>query len=396
MKEASYISILSDMASILLNLKGYSHIRKFWLRSLGGVTPTPFNIYASLYCSSLLLSKERRHKIDKYCSKNNLFGFYAKAWSRYLVGDYRGSLYFTEQSLSFKHKESIVLKALNIFEVEDITELYKVVSDHLARVRYWIILANRVETEEDFEFLEAKYNEAISQKVISSTNYEILAKLVLAAQRASLYDKASSLQERIPVPERQKILANKKKGQETLNQNNSRVALKALYTVAKETGTDLFMVSGTLLGFVRENAFLPHDSDLDLGIFNSANIEKFFEGVRHYGVFIVIPQRCKHCFKVKHINGTPIDLFIHYQDKDDYWHSGVKVSWHNSPFTLKKANFLGIEVNIPADPEKYLSENYGTNWRIPQKSFDSTFDCPNCKVVNQKEIDIYKKFTQDK
>lgn len=102
-----------------------------------------------------------------------------------------------------------------------------------------------------------------------------------------------------------------------------------------------------------------------------------------------MPQRSPHCLRVRHVNGTPIDIFTHYRDKNDFWHGGVKVSWHNSPFTLKEIQFKGIPVLIPDNPETYLEENYGKDWKLPKEKFDSAVDCPNLKIENEYELRIH-------
>ena len=100
-------------------------------------------------------------------------------------------------------------------------------------------------------------------------------------------------------------------------------------------------------------------------------------------------KRSPHCMRIRHFNGTAIDIFTHYREKDDYWHAASKTSWHNSPFVLKKVEFLGFETYIPDPPEKYLEENYGKDWRIPKTKFDSAVECPNYKILNEGDYQIY-------
>ena len=36
---------------------------------------------------------------------------------------------------------------------------------------------------------------------------------------------------------------------------------------------------------------------------------------------------------------------------------------------IKQIDFNGKMINVPKDSEKYLSERYGSNWRIPDKNY---------------------------
>ena len=145
-----------------------------------------------------------------------------------------------------------------------------------------------------------------------------------------------------------------------------------------------------MLGFIRDGKFLSHDTDLDTGIFEDVSSDSLKEAIYNAGCFSIMPQRTSHCIRIRHANGTPIDIFTHYKEKNDYWHSGVKVSWHNSPFKLKYIDFIGIHICIPDNPERYLEENYGKEWRVPASQFDSALDCPNSKVENESELHIHR------
>ena len=107
------------------------------------------------------------------------------------------------------------------------------------------------------------------------------------------------------------------------------------------------------------------------------------------------PARSSGAIRLRHVNGTAIDVFYHVREQRDYWHAGVKARWHNSPFTLAKREFLGREYLIPEDFETYLKENYG-DWRMPKTPFDSVYDTPNAEIVNEDEMVVhdYRLFLQ--
>ncbi len=255
----------------------------------------------------------------------------------------------------------------------------------LSKRKTWIKLANWVNTQEDFEKINALFHCALNRKRIPQNDVEILKNLAMGAQRAGEYTVAEAIWQNI-LSLHPKTKTSKKK----LHPKLAREALGDLLHSAQSTQLPLFLISGTLLGMVRDGQFLLHDTDLDVGVFDDVCDEKtLYRTIEQSGKFSIMPERSKHSVRIRHINGTPIDIFRHYREKDDFWHSGVKASWHNSPFSLKKATFQGMEVLIPNNPEKYLEENYGKNWHIPQKKFDSAVDCPNFKVANPWEMKIH-------
>ena len=84
---------------------------------------------------------------------------------------------------------------------------------------------------------------------------------------------------------------------------------------------------------------------------------------------------------LRHRGGAPIDIFRFYREGDVIWHDGVFVRWRNSPFTVARRDVGGQALPLPADPERYLTENYG-DWRTPDPQFDAfTDDAPNLEVT---------------
>ena len=170
--------------------------------------------------------------------------------------------------------------------------------------------------------------------------------------------------------------------------NKAAEALKDLY----EESVDMpkpFLISGTLLGLIREGKFIGWDKDIDVGIF--CNKEKAYEIVKEFrkSKFFVVRKVdiTSDRIRLVHINGTMIDVFPHYTDKNDskVWHDGSASRWWNSPFSIKETEFIGEKVWIPSNPELYLDENYG-NWRIPVEIFDARLDAPNVEVTDQEYL----------
>jgi tetratricopeptide (TPR) repeat protein len=150
-------------------------------------------------------------------------------------------------------------------------------------------------------------------------------------------------------------------------------------------GIDFFLISGTLLGCVREGDVLAHDKDFDVGVMDSFSVSDIRRALEDSGRFMVIPGPRDSIVRVKHANGVLGDIFRHWEEDGRILHEGQKTRWWNSPFTLKQTTFLGESFLIPEDVDRYLTENYGS-WRVPEVDFETFCDTPNMIVSEKKEL----------
>ena len=162
----------------------------------------------------------------------------------------------------------------------------------------------------------------------------------------------------------------------------ARRAIEDLVRALDGAGVPFFFAAGTALGLVREGRPLGADGDIDIGVFESdwdrpRLIELFTRDPRFD--LDLHPQTQK--VGLRHRGGAPIDIFRFYREGDVIWHDGVFVRWRNSPFTVARRDVGGQALPLPADPERYLTENYG-DWRTPDPQFDAfTDDAPNLEVT---------------
>lgn len=164
-------------------------------------------------------------------------------------------------------------------------------------------------------------------------------------------------------------------------------ALRDLDAATQELGVRTFLISGTLLGFVRDNAIIQWDKDIDLGVMTEEcpdDIEAFFNAQSSFNVRRV--DLSSDRLRINHENGVWIDLFPHYLAGGLRWHDGTATRWWNTPFELERIEFLGVDHYIPEAPERYLDENYG-DWRTPDPYFDARIDAPNAEVTDQDQFD---------
>jgi len=164
-------------------------------------------------------------------------------------------------------------------------------------------------------------------------------------------------------------------------------ALKDLNAAFESLGVRAFLISGTLLGFLRDGGIIGWDKDIDVGLFSEncpEDMNRLFEGLSGFNVRRV--DLTSDRLRLNHENCVGIDVFPHYLEEGLRWHDGAATRWWNTPFDLKTVRFLGIDQSIPDDPERYLDENYG-NWRVPEPNFDARLDAPNAQITDRQYFD---------
>ncbi len=163
-------------------------------------------------------------------------------------------------------------------------------------------------------------------------------------------------------------------------------ALSDLCQMARNKETPVFLVSGTLLGYVREGQLLAHDKDIDVGIVGWENQYKLCMALQESGLFTVSAEYLKgqdtHYIAIKHnATGMWIDIFV-YHPQGPYWVTGVdfyfgyRQTFAFTPFDLQDVEFLGVTMQAPANAELNLTENYG-NWREPDAGYLSHLESPS-------------------
>lgn len=155
----------------------------------------------------------------------------------------------------------------------------------------------------------------------------------------------------------------------------------------RKRGLEIFLNYGTLLGTIREKDFIPHDDDVDFGLYGHDK-SRFIE---------CIPELEHSGFQVKYIRddgygmttdtsndagnfrmyklerkGQEMDFFLAFKKRYWFflrWYIDGRVSLPVRFLdNLSVVNFLGQDFSAPADPIGFLRNLYGKTWNVPIKN----------------------------
>lgn len=325
-------------------------------------------------------------------------------------GDSIGYFYYA-QSLALQNKIVDAAKQLNIFlknnpyhadatylladiEVrqnnkQHALNLLEHLLQHNTRRKTWQHLSNLVENSEDFLQYLQLFNTYYPNYQSKPPRYDLICHLSNAALRGEQQGFALNLwREQYQLAQSQKLKHNLATPPKYTDEKAAK-ALSDLKKYLDKAQIPFFLISGTLLGCIRENKLLGHDKDIDIGVWEDQTLENLQDIFRKSGCFYTLPIYSPDILVVRHVNGITIDIFIHYREQNDYWHAGKKTKWHNTPFELIQYIFLGETYLIPRNYDLYLRENYGDDWQTPKINFDSMLDTPNIEIISNIHLSIY-------
>lgn len=187
--------------------------------------------------------------------------------------------------------------------------------------------------------------------------------------------------------------------------------LKDTIRMLNEFNINYLIISGTLLGCMRHNDFIPWDDDIDLIV--DKKILKLIPLIsqKYENIFNVITRDdyiVKTCYndKVKIIDHDwkkynvienrnycwpYVDMFMYEIKKNDIFF--FNKNWNIKHFfPLKQKLFKGLMVNIPLNPYYFLKLNYGDNCMTICKSNNYCHkDEKSIKTIYTCDIDMCKK-----
>ena len=166
---------------------------------------------------------------------------------------------------------------------------------------------------------------------------------------------------------------------------------EALYTlddVMKELNIPYHLNSGSALGAHREKGYIPHDDDIDVGVFyddipKRSQVDQLLKLLKQRGFKKKHDEHgsLKTGFELGlyHKNGTPIDIFWTYNDT----YKGYKISYIASYYgkcddlpkgmcvwiyrRFKPVRLQFYDRKLYSWPLKTVRDSYGKNWKTPIK-----------------------------
>lgn len=358
---------------------------------------TPLNILYALtfdFCMSRGKTNIMQNFLSwKNINKSPLLKYYSAHLS-FLFGDYKKTILILNNltSLYPQHADMAFLLS-ETYRLDDKKELARDILEltlkNSHRLKTWLLLANLTANNEDHQRLKSLWQLYKQKEKIPAYHYELGSYISTSAMRSQNYDEAAELwKDFIKKTINNEAIFPTNSCRRKFSSAKASKALIDLKKVFESAGIEFFLVSGTLLGCIREGKMLSHDKDIDVGVWSDVRTEKVIDHIKSSGLFYIQASRSSLAIRIKHVNGTAVDIFLHFKEENNYWHGGSKLKWNNTPFSLVKHRFLKDEYLIPAEYDLYLTENYG-DWRTEKSKFDSAIDTPNASVLSSPELIIH-------
>tara|TARA_R110001606_G_scaffold99949_1_gene220150 strand:+ start:4769 stop:5848 length:1080 start_codon:yes stop_codon:yes gene_type:complete len=165
-------------------------------------------------------------------------------------------------------------------------------------------------------------------------------------------------------------------------------ALRGIIQILAAAGIMAFPAAGTLLGICRDGAPLGHDRDVDIGVLGDLQGgPDLARIIRQHPDLLLNPRsRPGDRYFALTFKTIAVDIFL-YEPGDGGLHCGLgrragDVAWRFTAFGLKDVSYHGQVWTVPDNPERYLAETYGPDWRTPDTGFASVLSSPALFAVN--------------
>lgn len=211
---------------------------------------------------------------------------------------------------------------------------------------------------------------------------EIIKKILKLPIFNFMYEPLHKLYRLYAVPARRRRL--KKRGPEVV---------KDLAEIFKRWNIQAFAAYGTMLGFIRDHGFIPHDDDMDIGVMPGTISPQelmriLLENEMGFRLLFVFKFKEKVTeFKVEY-KSIPIDFFFYEVQNGEFlsplyfYVKGKKYPSINAnsmkivhlpPFSgIKWIDIFDCQFPVLDDSESALEALYGSGWREPDKKWSDS------------------------
>lgn len=157
-------------------------------------------------------------------------------------------------------------------------------------------------------------------------------------------------------------------GIKTLDISKATANLLDFKKVMDHHNVEFGLIYGTLLGAVREKNFIAHDEDIDLFMLaeNKKSIISALHDVLEKGFEII-----RYSDKLLSVSRDNEYIDVYFFKKSKLFYRKCDVGLTAKAKYLENTidyPFLGDTFQVPKDPESFLVDLYGKNWRIPKKN----------------------------
>jgi hypothetical protein len=175
-----------------------------------------------------------------------------------------------------------------------------------------------------------------------------------------------------------------------LNFNDAVKNIAELHSIFKSHGVKGWIQDGTLLGYIRDNGFIPHDNDIDFGMrWLDFSKELYNDMTKNGFEFKTCHGRLNESLIVNfRKRNIPIDIYFYYNDGDRFYHCAAygkarkfRVDFSYNEFDVKEINYFGHKVYVPKDEIYFLKTKYGLDWRESKPNWDSNENPLNKKLT---------------
>ncbi len=175
-----------------------------------------------------------------------------------------------------------------------------------------------------------------------------------------------------------------------MDKNIAKENIIALKNIFEQHQIKYWLCFGTLLGAVRENNFIEHDVDTDIGVeFNEiSKLEVALSDLIKIGFEIIrVTSDLSLVSLLK--NNEYIDLYLFRKinnNEDMSWRCSGYIVKQDYFSELEYIQFLDEQFLAPVNYIKYLEEIYGLDWKVPKQN-------AHAMPINVTE-EIYKQYYQ--